>query len=438
MIKDKLKIIIILIFTLILGFIIYSLSLGYILNLTNIKSTNPSQSRITLAPFGPITNTNKVDQYFKAEHNNLLSLEVAIGTYNKKLTGLTCFTVQDITKNNTFYNNCLPNKTFLNDQYYTINFNEQLNVRNDKMLLEVTSPTKTSSKAIALFRYNSGFIGGYKLYINNKLQNQNLAFNQIYNVNNSIVKDGLSQTDTRYPDTAILKGDTLKQYFKPNHSNLGTSSLKSVQIAIGNYSRVNNSLFCIKLENITKNNTFYNKCIVSTDFVNNQYYTINFPEQKNIKNNEMLMSIFAPNATANNAVTVFLYNNYLPGYKLYSNNTLLDSNIDFIQVYNLNYGFFKSFNIIYNNLVSQNPYILKGYYIYLFFFIYPVVFTILIFLLECYLLKDKSIKNIVITNLIFLLIFFGIVYYMSNLQNLTIGCYPINYECVGTTVPSSF
>ncbi len=432
MIKDRIKTIIILIFTIIIGVIIYYMSLGYIINLTNLTTTKVfSQNKITLSPFGPITNTERVNQYFKAEHNNLSSLGVDIGTYNKKLLGVSCFTIRNITKNVTFYNKCLLNTTFVNDKYYTLNFPIQKEIKGNNILLSITSPTKSSKKAIALFTYNTSLISGYKLYVNHKLQNQNIAFTQIYKINNNLVIDGLSNLGQRVPYNPILKGTTLKQYFITNHSNLN-----SIQIAIGNYDRINNSLFCIKLKNITQNNIFYNKCIISTNFINNQNYTVQFPEQKNIKNNKILISIFSPNATANNAVTVFMYNNYLPGYQLYLNNTRLNYNIDFTQEYNLNYGFLKSINIIYHNLDSQNPYIIKGYYIYIFLFIYPIVFTILIFLLESYLLKDKSIKNIILTNIVLLLIFWMIIYYNNNLQDLIIGCY--NSQCVGTTISSGF
>ena len=432
--KDRIKIFTILIFTLIIGFIIYYLSLGYIINLTNIKSVQPKiTGNLTLTPYGPITKDQAINQTFIAQHKNLVSLQIDIGTYNSIKTGITCFNITNITTNTNFYNKCLSNSIFVNDSYYTINFKSQNNIKGNKISLKITSPTKSYNKAIAVFEYNTGNIIGYNLHINNIAQTKNLAIREVYNINGNNLISKISQISQRYPYKPIVKGNVLKQYFKATYTNL-----RSLKLATGNYSRVNNSLLCIKVHNLTKNNTFYNKCIVSTDFVNNTYYKIHFTIQKNIKNNEILMTIYSPNATIGNSITVFLYSSTNIGYNLYSNNQKLNANLDFIATYTTDNSFFKSFNTIYGGLYLTNPYILKGYYIYILLLIYPVALTILIFLLEIYLLKNKSVLNIIITNLIFLLIFIGIVYYMNNLQNLTIGCYAINFKCVGTTVPSSF
>ena len=73
-------------------------------------------------------------------------------------------------------NKCLLNTTFVNDKYYTLNFPIQKEIKGNNILLSITSPTKSSKKAIALFTYNTSLISGYKLYVNHKLQNQNIAF----------------------------------------------------------------------------------------------------------------------------------------------------------------------------------------------------------------------------------------------------------------------
>ena len=421
------KIFSILFSTIILGLILYQISLGYIATEINQKTIRAkSISALTHTPYGPIINNQKIQQNFTALYSNLESVEVNIGNANRNLSGKTCFELKNITQNNIFYYKCLLNANFINDSYYNIKFNEQKNIINDKISLFIYSQVKNPNSGIYLFTYNTGYLNNYKLYINNKIQPQTLDFNQIYKTKSNNIETVLvSKINTVVPYNPITKNIIISQYFKSKYNNL-----YELEFLIGNYNRLNTSLLCFKLSNITLNRNFYNKCFSSTDFVNNSYYKIPFTAQNNTKNDLFLIKIYSPNATNTNSVTVFLYNNNINKEILKINNKSMISNIDFIQSYKLNLKFNQIFKIFYKQLYSSNPNILNKSYILLIIFLFPIILIFLIYYIEILLLYDKTVFNIIITNIILILIILFLFYINNNVKNLTIACYYNNTSCV--------
>ncbi len=186
--NNKIKITIIILISLIWGIIIYQNSLGNIIkkiNTNNIRASSITSSR---TPTIPITKKTIIKDKFISKHNNLYSLEMRIGNYGKVDNSTLCILFKNINTNTNLYFQCQNAVNFVNNSLYKIQFQNQLNSKNQKFQLQVYSKNGTIKNSIALWSFTKTNTKNNKLYINGKLQKNVLDLVQTYNYNYSFTK----------------------------------------------------------------------------------------------------------------------------------------------------------------------------------------------------------------------------------------------------------
>lgn len=241
---------------------------------------------------------------------------------------------------------------------------------------------------------------------------------------NTLHTSTINKAESMIPLNAITKGMLVQEKFHGEYNNLD-----NIQIVVGNFDRVNNAIICFSIKNLNTKQILIQQCQNDTNFVNDATYTLYFKLQKFSKTQNFEFNAYSPNATLTNSITVFATPNSSLYSQLYINGQRQPNNLYMIETYNMEYSLSRTLRMVYKDLYLKNPYILKGYYIYLLILLYPLSLMILIFIGELFLYNEKII-NILITNIIIGTLIFVMSYSLSHIQNLNIACNLITQTCV--------
>ena len=185
---NKIKIIILIIISLIWGIIIYQNSLGNIIKHININSIHSSNLKSVRISTVPITKNTNVKDYFTSQYNNLNSISIQVGNYGRLNTSNLCITLTNLNTETQLYLKCQVAVNFVNNALYKISFKNQKDSKDQRYLLNIYSHNATVSNSIALASFENGNNKNNQLYMNNKLQTNNLDLIQTYNNNYSFFK----------------------------------------------------------------------------------------------------------------------------------------------------------------------------------------------------------------------------------------------------------
>lgn len=183
--NNKIKIILIIIISFICGILIYQNSLGSIIKHIDTNNVHVQSNHGVRVPTQSIIKKDIVKQYFIAKYNNLYALQIRIGNYGRVNTSTLCLLIKNTNTNNILYSKCQNSVNFVNNALYKMKFNNQPNSKNQKFLLKIFSTNGTSTNSVALWSFTNTNHKNNKLYINNKLQKNNLDIIQTYNNNYS-------------------------------------------------------------------------------------------------------------------------------------------------------------------------------------------------------------------------------------------------------------
>ena len=185
---NKIKITLIIIISLVWGIIIYQNSLGNVIKHINTNNIHSNSQKSIRTPTVPITKNTKVKDYFTGQYNNLNSINVRFGNYGRVNTSNLCITLTNLSTKTQLYIKCQVAVNFVNNAVYQISFKNELNSKGQKFLLNIYSHNATITNSVALWSFQNGNNKNNKLYINNKLQKNNLDLIQTYNDNYSFFK----------------------------------------------------------------------------------------------------------------------------------------------------------------------------------------------------------------------------------------------------------
>jgi hypothetical protein len=183
--NDRVKIIIVLLISLMWGIIIYQNSLGSIIkkvNTNNIHASSIASSRI---PAIAVTKNNLVRDSFISQYDNLYSIEIRIGNYERVDNSNLCILLRNVNTNIDLYFKCQNAVNFVNNALYKIDFPTQSDSKNQKFQLQIYSKNATVNDSIALWGFTKTNTQNNKLYINGKLQKNVLDLVQTYKNNYS-------------------------------------------------------------------------------------------------------------------------------------------------------------------------------------------------------------------------------------------------------------
>ena len=186
--NNKIKITLILIISLIWGIAIYQNSLGNVIKNINTNNVHSSSQKSIRTPTVPITKNTKVKDYFTGQYNNLNSISVRVGNYGRLNTSNLCITLTNLSTKTQLYLKCQAAVNFVNNALYQIPFKNELYSKGQKFLLDIYSYNATAKNSVALWSFKNGNNKNNQLYINNKLQKNNLDLIQTYNDNYSFFK----------------------------------------------------------------------------------------------------------------------------------------------------------------------------------------------------------------------------------------------------------
>ena len=167
------------------GIIIYQNSLGSIIkkvNTNNIHASSIASSRI---PAIAVTKNNLVRDSFISQYDNLYSIEIRIGNYERVDNSNLCILLRNVNTNIDLYFKCQNAVNFVNNALYKIDFPTQSDSKNQKFQLQIYSKNATVNDSIALWGFTKTNTQNNKLYINGKLQKNVLDLVQTYKNNYS-------------------------------------------------------------------------------------------------------------------------------------------------------------------------------------------------------------------------------------------------------------
>ena len=185
---NKIKIIILIVISLIWGIIIYQNSLGNVIKHINTNNVHSNSQKSIKTPTTPITKNTNVKDYFTSRYNNLYSVSIRVGNYGRLNTSNLCITLTNLSTKTQLYLKCQIAINFVNNALYKIKFNSQNNSKNQRFLLNIYSRNATVKNSVALWSFENGNSKNNQLYMNNKLQKNNLDLIQTYNDNYSFTK----------------------------------------------------------------------------------------------------------------------------------------------------------------------------------------------------------------------------------------------------------
>ena len=201
---DKVKITIIILISLVWGIFIYTSSLGSLIKYINTNVVSLKNANSIQIPPPPITKGDKLKQIFKGSKNGLYNIEVMIGNYGRVNNSTLCFSIKNLSTNQDLSYKCHNVVNFVNDALYTINFKTQIRSKNQKFLFEAYSPNGTSLNSVTLWELTNTNNKNNNLYLNGKLQKNNLYMLETYNNNYSFFQSLKMIYQKLYPKNPYL------------------------------------------------------------------------------------------------------------------------------------------------------------------------------------------------------------------------------------------